>query len=74
MARYMNEKVAGVHVPDRYISMMAKAGKDQRAAVSVSIAAELIRGMKDLCQGIHIMPLGWEKHVPAVLSESGLAA
>jgi|DewCreStandDraft_4_1066084.scaffolds.fasta_scaffold02194_9 methylenetetrahydrofolate reductase (NADPH) len=74
MARYMNEKVAGVHVPDRYISMMAKAAKDARAQVSVAIAAELINGMKDLCQGIHIMPLGWEKHVPAVLSACGFSS
>jgi 5,10-methylenetetrahydrofolate reductase len=28
--------------------------------------------MKDLCQGVHLMPLGWEKHVPAVLEAAGL--
>jgi len=71
MAKYMNEKVAGVNVPDRYIKMMAAAKKEERSKVSIQIAAELIKGMKSLCQGIHIMPLGWEKHVPAVLTESG---
>lgn len=72
MARYMNEKVAGVNVPQRYIKMMAEAKKEDRARVSVQIAAELIRGMKDMCQGIHIMPLGWEKYVVPVLEASGL--
>ena len=72
MARYMNEKVAGVSVPERYIKMMAGAKKGERAEVSIKIASELIRGMKDLCQGVHIMPLGWGKYVPRVLEEAGL--
>ncbi|HXK44516.1 MAG TPA: methylenetetrahydrofolate reductase, partial [bacterium] len=49
MAKYMNEKVAGVSVPDRYINMMAQAKKEERVKVSVQIAAELIKGMKNLC-------------------------
>lgn len=71
MAKFMNENVAGVNVPDKYIKMMAAADKKERANVSIGIAAELIKGMKDLCAGIHIMPLGWEKYVPGVLEASG---
>ncbi|MBU0533448.1 MAG: methylenetetrahydrofolate reductase [Candidatus Omnitrophica bacterium] len=71
MAKFMNEKVAGINVPDKYITMMAEANKEDRPKVSIQIAAELIKGMKGLCQGIHIMPLGWEKHVPSVLENSG---
>ncbi len=48
MAKYMNEKVAGVNVPDRYIEMMAKAKKEERPKVSIQIAAELIKGMKNM--------------------------
>jgi methylenetetrahydrofolate reductase (NADPH) len=70
MARFMNRNVAGVHVPEHLISRMEEA-KD-RSATSVQIAAELIKGMKDLCQGVHIMALGWEKWVPDVLKEAGL--
>ncbi len=72
MAKYMNENVAGVSVPERYIKMMAEAKKEERVKTSIRIAAELIKGMKDMCQGIHIMPLGWEKYVPDVLETSGL--
>ncbi|MCD6220969.1 methylenetetrahydrofolate reductase [bacterium] len=69
MAKYMNENVAGVTVPEKYIKMMAKAEKKERPKVSIEIAAELIKGMKDMCQGIHIMPLGWDKYVPDLLEK-----
>jgi methylenetetrahydrofolate reductase (NADPH) len=70
MARFMNRNVAGVHVPEHIISLMEET-KD-KAATSIQIAAELAKGMKDLCQGVHIMALGWEKWVPDVLQEAGL--
>ncbi len=72
MARYMNKNVAGVSVPEKYIKMMAEAKKEERAKVSIQIGAELIKGMKGLCQGVHIMPLGWERYVPKLLEVSGL--
>lgn len=70
MARFMNRNVAGVHVPEHLISRMEEA--DDKVAASISIAAELVKGMKELCQGVHIMALGWEKWVPGVLDEAGL--
>jgi len=73
MAKYMNEKVAGVSVPERYIKMMAEAKKKERPRISIQIGAELIKGIKQLCQGVHIMPLGWERYVPRLLEASGLA-
>lgn len=70
MARFMNKNVAGVYVPDALIDEMASA--EDRPTKSVEIAARLIREIVDLCQGVHIMPLGWEKRVPEVLEEAGL--
>ena len=70
MARFMNKNVAGVFVPDDLIREMESA-KD-RTAVSVDIAARLIRGLKPMCQGIHIMPIGWNKKMPMVLDAAGL--
>jgi len=72
MAKFMNENVAGVNVPDKYIKMMAEASKEDSPKVSIQIAAELAKGMKNICNGIHIMPLGWGKHVPSVLEQSDL--
>jgi len=70
MARFMNKNVAGVRVPDALIDEMANA--EDRPAKSVEIAGRLIREVKDVCQGVHIMPLGWEKRVPEVLEAAGL--
>ena len=70
MARFMNENVAGVSVPDSLIREMEEA-KD-KTAQSVEIAARLIKALKPSCDGVHIMPIGWGKIVPSVLDASGL--
>jgi len=70
MARYMNKNVAGISVPQDLIFEM-EASKD-KVATSIEIASRLIRQLKPLCQGIHIMPIGWDKIVPQVLEASGL--
>jgi 5,10-methylenetetrahydrofolate reductase len=43
-----------------------------KVAKSVEIAARLIKELKLMCQGIHIMPIGWDKKVPLVLEAAGL--
>ncbi|HNX80903.1 MAG TPA: methylenetetrahydrofolate reductase [Candidatus Omnitrophota bacterium] len=70
MARYMNKHVAGITVPDNLIAQMEQAG-DKRAQ-SIEIAAALIRALKPMCQGVHIMPLGLHNAIPDVLEASGL--
>ena len=72
MAKFMNANVAGIHVPDEIIEELAGVPKEQRVQKSLEISARLIKQLKDLCQGIHIMSLGWEPHVPAVLEMAGL--
>lgn len=70
MARFMNKNVAGVHVPDNLIDEMGKA--ENRAQKGIEIAARLIKEMKPLCQGVHIMAIGWEKKVPEIIDAAGL--
>ena len=70
MARYMNKNVAGVFVPDNLIKEMEEA-KD-KAARSIEIASRLIKELKPMCQGVHIMPIGCDKKVPLVLDAAGL--
>ncbi|MFH1995719.1 MAG: methylenetetrahydrofolate reductase [Candidatus Omnitrophota bacterium] len=73
MAKYMNENVAGVIVPDNLIQEMKDAPKEERPKKSVEITIRLVKELKDLCQGIHIMSLGWDKHIPDILKGAGLA-
>jgi len=70
MARFLNDNIAGINVPDPIIMEMKQA-KD-KVATSIKITARIIEEIKDLCQGVHIMSLGWERHVPAVLDAVGL--
>jgi len=70
MARYMNKNVAGVYVPEDLIKEMEEA--KNKVEKSVEIASRLIKELKNMCQGIHIMPIGWDKVVPKVLDASGL--
>ena len=70
MARFMNKNVAGVFVPEYLIKEMTET-KD-KVKTSIKIAARLVRELKDLCHGVHIMAIGWEKRVPQVLAEAGL--
>ena len=70
MARFMNRNVAGVFVPDRLIERMDDA--EDRVKTGIEIAAELVKKLKDMCQGVHIMAIGWEKKVPLVLEAAGL--
>ena len=72
MARFMNSNVAGVNVPDGLIEEISSASRLGRPAKAVEIAARLIRDMKGMCQGVHIMTLGWERYVPQLLEEAGL--
>ncbi|HUV56921.1 MAG TPA: methylenetetrahydrofolate reductase, partial [Dehalococcoidales bacterium] len=70
MARYMNKNVAGVFVPDELIKRMAEA--EDKTQTGIEIAANLIKELKGMCPGVHIMAIGWEKKVPAILDAAGL--
>ena len=73
MVRYMNANVAGIHVPDEMIEEL-KADKEKTKAgiTGVEIAARIIKECRPYCQGVHIMALGWESKVPAVLKQAGI--
>jgi 5,10-methylenetetrahydrofolate reductase len=70
MAKYMNNNVAGVFVPDSFIKEMQET-KD-KSKTAIDIAARLIKELKPMCSGVHIMPIGWDKKVPLVLDAAGL--
>jgi methylenetetrahydrofolate reductase (NADPH) len=70
MARFMNKNVAGIHVPDALIDEIDKT--DDKAKKGIEIAARLINEMKGMCQGAHIMAIGLEHRVPAILDAAKL--
>lgn len=70
MARFMNKNLPGVHVPDELILEMEKASDKQ--AKGVEIAGRIIKDLKPLAQGVHVMPIGWNHLLQPVLKEAGI--
>jgi methylenetetrahydrofolate reductase (NADPH) len=73
VARYMNDEVPGVSIPEALIKRMEAAG-EKAAEEGVQIALELIEAIKGKqgVNGIHIMAVGWEEIVPRIVKEAGL--
>ena len=69
MAKYMNKNVPGIFVPDALVDEMAAAKKDDRLATGIRIAGRMIRRLREerICDGVHIMAIGKEECVPAIL-------
>jgi methylenetetrahydrofolate reductase (NADPH) len=70
MAAFMNEKIPGIDVPDHVIDRIDGAADTVKE--STAVAAEIIKEIKPICQGIHVMALGWEEHIPGVLQLAGV--
>ena len=70
MAKYMNNFVPGVRVPDELMQELADTAKADRKKKAVEIAARLVRAMKPMCRGAHLMTLGWDDAVPAIVAQS----
>ena len=73
VARYMNDEVPGVFIPDKLLKRMEKAG-DGEEEEGVQIALELIEAVRKLegINGIHLMAVGWESIVPRIVEDAGL--
>lgn len=82
MARFMNENVPGIAVPQDMIDRLAAAAEEGKARgvkglpgrLGIEMAAELIGQIKaeNLCPGVHIMAIGAERNVPVILEKAGI--
>ncbi len=70
MAKFMNKSVAGICVPQTMIDRISKA--EDKTRTGIEMCAELIKQLKGMCQGVHIMAIGWEKKVPEIIDAAGL--
>ena len=83
MAKYMNENVPGIDVPQHMIDRLAAAAEEGKAKgvkglpaqLGIEMAAEMVAQIKDanLCSGVHIMAIGAEKNVPSILDKAGIS-
>jgi methylenetetrahydrofolate reductase (NADPH) len=71
LARYLNDNIPGVTIPDRTMRRLADAG-DGFAEESIRMTVENIRRLREKSgvHGVHIMPLGWESAVPQIIEQA----
>ncbi len=69
-ARFLNEKVYGISVPQALIDRMTNA-TDKREEC-IRIATEIVKGLRSLCRGVHVMSLGWDDAMLEVLERAGV--
>ena len=74
MAKYMNENVPGIFVPQHLIDELASAPKGEALNRGIEIAGQMIAALKkeSLCDGVHIMAIGREELVPEIMEAAGL--
>ena len=74
MAKYMNENVPGIFVPQHLIDELASAPKGEAVNRGMEIAGQMIAALKkeSLCDGVHIMAIGREELVPEIMEAAGL--
>ena len=74
MAKYMNNRVAGIDVPDEIIKRMEEVPKDKQREEGIRIAVETIRQLKEMqgISGVHIMAIEWEEAVGDIAERAGL--
>jgi methylenetetrahydrofolate reductase (NADPH) len=77
IAKYMDDEVPGVFVPEKLLKRMEAAEAAGNAQEEgVQIALEIIEKIKARfgqgVHGIHIMAVGWEEIVPRIVRDAGL--
>jgi len=70
MARFLNRHLKSGMVPERLIQQLAKAPDKQKA--SIEIFADIVGGLKHICQGIHIITIGGEDKLKYYLDAAKL--
>jgi len=68
--RFINERLAGLMVPETIAARIE--GADDAAEEGVLLATEQARALRELADGIHIMPLGLDSAVPRIVREAGI--
>jgi len=74
MAKFLNNFVPGIRVPDELIEELKEAGKEKALDAGMDICARQIKQLKEenICDGVHIMAIGIEDKVPVIMERAGL--
>jgi methylenetetrahydrofolate reductase (NADPH) len=72
MARYMNNNVSGITIPDELIDRIAKAEKPGEEGIKLCV--QQIQELREIegVHGVHIMAIEWEQRVVEIAEGAGL--
>lgn len=72
MGIFLNKHVRGGLVPNHIIEKLATAADKEKA--SIEMVSSLVKGLKDLCQGVHLIPIGAEDRLAKYLEAAHLSS
>ena len=73
MGAWLSANVPGIQVPAAILEELERAGPEGEAAKGVELAAATIRRLRNICQGVHVMGIGWESRIPEILRAAGIS-
>jgi methylenetetrahydrofolate reductase (NADPH) len=83
-ARFMNENISGIEIPDEYIKRLEDAGKGLKGDAELEalreeglvIASETIKSIRKIkgISGIHLMGFGKKENIPELIKRAGLSS
>ena len=53
-------------------TLEAVAGTDAEVPTGIELAAGVLQAVRPLCAGVHLMAMGWEAHLRAILEHAGI--
>jgi methylenetetrahydrofolate reductase (NADPH) len=73
-ARFMKEKVPGLHVPESLVARMEKTPPARQSEEGIQIAVELVNDVRAIkgVSGVHLIGIKWEEGVVRVAEAAGL--
>lgn len=64
-ARFMNQKIVGITIPESLIDLLERSPDPVQE--SIQFCADLVQELAPYAGGFHFMPVGMEKHAPAMV-------
>jgi len=66
MARFINANIPGLRIPEEIIAELESASDPRRTGIE--LACRLAREVQPFCHGIHVMPMGVDEGVGAIVA------
>ncbi len=72
MARFLNDNIPGLTVPQNVIDELEAAPEDKACDVGIDIATRTINAIRDSCDGVHLMTITAIDRLPDLIKRAEL--